>query len=529
MSKKVFTSVAKQGSCASKVLIGLSWPYANGRLHIGHVASSLPADAIARFHRKIGNRVSFITGSDCYGTPIMVSAGKEGITPAALAEKYHQFHAKDFAALGFSFDLYDKTMSERHHAFVKKFHEELYRGEYVYEKTAPQLYCPKCQKYLPDRYVEGLCPHCHKPSKGDSCDHCGQPLEPEDLLQPKCILCGGTPEPRQTTQLYIKLSALQDQLRKFYDERKDKWTTNAIGMTKRYLDEGVHDRAITRSLDWGVPVPRDGWDDKRIYIWAENVLGYLSASEPEFIEDKGGDSGKFLHYYVHGKDNIPFHSVILPGLLFAHGNGKPHYHLPDLIVSSEYITVGGDKLSKSKGNQIFAYTLYENFDVDMVRYFFLRTVNDKRDSNFTIEEFVNIINGELVNNFGNLVNRTLSFIKTKFDNAIPHAEFKPAATTAKRVHELMYDGKCREALAEIMDLVNTGNKHFADGKPWVTLDKHLIGEVVDIIRTAADLLEPFIPTGAAKVLAWLSTKTLPEIGILYNRLDLATVEGIFKK
>jgi methionyl-tRNA synthetase len=224
-------------------------------------------------------------------------------------------------------------------------------------------------------------------------------------------------------------------------------------------------------LSWGVPVPRDGWDDRRIYIWAENVLGYLSASEPEFILPSKGTEN--LHYYVHGKDNIPFHSVILPGLLMAHGNGTAKYHLPDIIVSSEYITVGGDKLSKSKGNQIFAYTLYENFDVDMVRYFFLRTLSDKRDSNFTVEEFVNMINGELVNNFG--------------------------------------------------------NKHFAEGKPWVNNDDKCVGEVVCIIKAAAEMLEPFIPNACAKIKKWLGSEKLTEIEVLWTRLETPKVKEIFER
>jgi methionyl-tRNA synthetase len=524
-----------------KIHIGLSWPYANGRLHIGHVASSLPADAIARFHRAIGNDVSFVTGSDCYGTPILVKANQEGIAPEKLAQKYHEFHDKDFRALGFTFDNYDKTMSARHHEFVRQFHQEMYQSGFIYEKTAPQLYCEKCKQFLPDRYVEGICPHCKKKAKGDSCDSCGAILEPEDLLEPKCLLCGGTPHAKDQTQLYIKLSALQDKIREFYEERKSTWTTNAVGLTQRYLGEGLRDRAITRSLAWGVPVPREGWADRRIYIWAENVLGYFSASEPKFIEDSHQKIGKYrpekseiLSYYVHGKDNIPFHGVILPGLLLAHGGGEARYHLPDKIISSEYITVGGDKLSKSKGNQIFAYTLYENFDVDMVRYFFLRTLSDKRDVNFTLEEFVNLINGELVNNFGNLVNRTLSFVASKFDRKIPSVKTEKDVAAEvekceKAVFDLMWAGDTAAALRLIMDLVNFGNKYFAEKKPWLTLDKQTIGEVIFIIRSCTQMLAPFIPNACEKIRGWLSGDTLPEIDVLWQRLELAKVKEVFEK
>jgi methionyl-tRNA synthetase len=517
-----------------RVLIGLSWPYANGRLHIGHVASSLPADALARFHRSIGNKVSFVTGSDCYGTPIMVRAAAEKISPQDLAEKYHEFHKKDFAALGFTFDNYDKTLSKRHHDFVKAFHTQMYKSDYVYEKTAMQLYCPKCKKFLPDRYVEGICPHCGKAAKGDSCDNCGKILEPEELKNPECQICRTTPEAREQTQLYLKLSALQGKIQKFFDERKEKWTVNAQGMTQRYLNEGLHDRAITRSLAWGIDIPREGWDDRKIYIWAENVLGYLSASETEFITDKNS-----LHYYVHGKDNIPFHSIILSGLILAHGNGAADYHLPDVICASEYITVGGEKLSKSKGNQIFAYTLYENFDVDAVRFFFLRNVNDKRDSNFTLEDFVNTINGELINNFGNLVNRTLSFVKSKFGGKIERVKLdkeidKAIKDMQKEYATLMLGGHVSAALKCVIDLVNFSNKYFDDCKPWISVKtdekkcKQNIYEIVEIIRAAVDALEPFIPTACGKVKGWLAGSALPEIGVLWQRLELATVENIFK-
>jgi len=512
----------------TKVLIGLSWPYANGRLHIGHVSSSLPADALARYHRQIGNDVSFVTGSDCYGTPILVQAGKEGISPEELANKYHVFHAHDFKSLGFTFDNYDKTLSQRHHDFVKQFHTEMYAGDYIYEKTEPRLYCDKCQKFLPDRYVVGLCPHCKKPAKGDSCDYCSNMLEPEELLEPQCSLCTGVPTPKDQTQMYIKLSAMQEKIQAFLNERKDSWTPNAAGLTQRYLNEGLQDRAITRSMPWGIDIPRQGWDDRKIYIWAENVLGYLSASEPGFIINDGTPK---LHYYIHGKDNIPFHGVILPGLLIANGE---KYHMPDIIAASEYVMINGEKLSKSKGNYIEAHLLHENFDIDMVRYYFLRTVSEKRDMNFTVEEFVNVINSELVNGFGNLVNRTLSFIKTKFDGKKPQIKM-----CEKEVRDIIHEsgvqwsknmdaGKVSTSVSSATTLVDFGNKYFADKKPWVDLSKEVIGNVIEIIRNSAVMLAPFIPTACAKVLSWLSHETLPDIEVLWQRLDMNTTKEIFK-
>ena len=528
---------------SKKVLIGMSWPYANGRLHIGHVASSLVADVLARFHRIMGNDVSFVTGSDCFGTPILVQAIAEGITPEELAEKYHRLLEKDFRALGFTFDNYTKTMSADHQAFVQKFHAEMYKGDYIFEKSAPQSYCEKCAKFLPDRYVEGVCPHCNKDAKGDSCDHCGKILEPEDLISPKCKLCGATPVRRDTTQLYIKLSALQEKLQKYFDERKETWTANAQGLTQRYLNEGLHDRAITRSIDWGIPLPsmdafKGDWSDKRIYIWAENILGYLSASTPEFIDEK--ISNKKLHYYVHAKDNIPFHALILPGLILAHGNGEPQYHLPDMIVASEYITMAGNKISKSKGNLLTAEELLNEFDPDMIRYYFLRLGSDKKDANFTFMDFVNTVNGELVNNFGNLVNRTLLFIKNKFESPCLTVDVSDVLRTqlekiSLEVIALLHAGKVNKALLHGMEVVEMGNKHFDACKPWVTVKtdvvkcKKDIGEVVAIISTAVKLLEPFIPTACHKVNRWLSQDTLPEIEVLFKRLDAKEVKEKFTR
>jgi methionyl-tRNA synthetase len=391
---------------------------------------------------------------------------------------------------------------------------------------------------LPDRYVEGLCPHCKKPAKGDSCDHCGKILEPEELLNAKCILCGGTPVPKRQTQMYIKMSALQDKIQNFFDARKENWPNNAVGMTQRYLDEGLRDRAITRSIPWGIDIPRDGWDDRKIYIWAENVLGYLSASETEFIAEQKNT----VHYYVHGKDNIPFHSIILPALILSRNSAMPKspYHLPDYIISSEYINVNGEKISKSRGNQIFAETMYENFDIDVVRFYLLRIINDKRDANFTCEEFTNVVNGELVNNFGNLVNRTLSFVKTKFENKIPKITRADDEVTGQIIlakgqwYKFLENGQVSNALKIALDLVNFGNKYFADKKPWAVLEndgaecKNIIATVIEIIRTATELLNPFIPFSCEKVAKWLEHEILPEIGVLWQRLDLKAVKDIIK-
>ncbi|MCL2570279.1 MAG: methionine--tRNA ligase [Firmicutes bacterium] len=551
---------------SKKVLIGLSWPYANGRLHIGHVASSLPADVLARYHRMAGNDVSFVTGSDCYGTPILVAAKQEGITPKQLSDKYHKFHAKDFKSLGFTFSLYSKTTAKHHNDFVRDFHARMYLRDkkFIYEQGAEQLYCESCDKYLPDRYVEGICPFCKGESKGDSCDGCGKMIEPEELLEPKCKLCAGKPIPRMTRQLYLKLATLEDRIREYFNARKESWANNAIGLTGRYLNEGLIDRAITRNIEWGVQLPKEeskqafNFSDaelkqKKIYIWAENVLGYLSVTK-EWCERTGRDWREFLldnvkseklHYYVHGKDNIPFHAIILPGLLMA-GDGE--YHLPDQIVSSEYVTMANDKMSKSKGNIIRAEDLVKTFDVDLIRYFFIRNVNDRKDVNFTLEDFCATINADLVNSFGNLVNRTLSFIKTKFNGRLVtgkrcSAVEQEIANTYMEVGELIEKGKTNKALHRAMDLVHFANKYFDACEPWKTVKNDVekcksdLMDVINIIANLARVLYPFVPGACTKVAKWLKIVAnewrpifienelkLGKFDVLFNRLDVKLVQ-----
>jgi len=548
-----------------KVLIGLSWPYANGRLHVGHIASSLPADVLARFHRMLGNDVSFVSGSDCYGTPILVQARAEGVTPLELSDKYHAHHTNDFHRLGFTFDNYTKTTSKHHGDYVREFHKELYTQKskehkdvesLVYDHSAMQLYCEDCKKYLPDRYVEGVCPHCQQDAKGDSCDGCGKILEPEELLSPKCKLCTGRPVPRNTKQLYLNLSALENSIRKYYNEKKSDWANNAVGLTGRYLNEGLRDRAITRNIEWGVDLPKEAqkifnlskgeFDEKKIYIWAENVLGYFAATK-EYCDKNGQDWKEFLlnekplHYYVHAKDNIPFHAIILPGLLLANTTRK--YHLPDMIVSSEYVTLANDKMSKSKGNLITAEELANTFDVDAIRYYFLRNVNDKKDVNFTMQDFASTVNAELVNGFGNLVNRTLSFIKSKLEGQLLIINYQLSIKeninkTFDEVGELIHKGKINKALHRVMELVTLGNKMFDEFAPWKSVKEDIekckrdLFEIVTIIANLSVLLAPFIPNICEKLAKWLGvdiTKWSPtykknfhigDIEVLVKRVEL---------
>ena len=370
------------------ILIGGAWPYANGSLHIGHIAGLLAGDVLARYHRAIGDNVYFVSGSDCHGTPVAIRAKKEGKTPQEISDFYHEEFQECFQKLGFSYDVYTKTSSEKHKNFVREFHKKLYESDYVYEKEVPQAYCEECNTFLADRFVVGKCPKCQNDSRGDQCDVCGAVLEPENLLEPVCAICGKSISFKNSKHLYIAISSLEKQLKKLVEE-KTEWRKNAIAFTNRYITEGLRDRALTRDLEWGIPVPKEGYENKTIYIWAENVLGYLSASKVATDKAKGdfealwGKEAK--HYYVHGKDNIPFHSIILPALLL--GNDTK-WHLPDQIVSSEYLTLEGRKISTSQNYAIWIKELLQCYEPDSIRYYFLANGPEKKDADFSWREYV---------------------------------------------------------------------------------------------------------------------------------------------
>ncbi len=498
------------------IIVGGAWPYANGPLHIGHLAALLPGDILARYYRAKGNRVFYVSGSDCHGTPITIRAKQENSTPEAISERYHKEFCDVFEKLGFSYDLYTKTSDPRHKEFVSEFHKKLYRSDYIEERTVKQAFCPKCKKVLTDRLVIGACPTCGSATRGDQCDVCGEVLDADTVVNAKCSDCGEGLIFRETTQLFIQLSKLKTQLREFFDLHPY-WRKNAISFTKRYIDEGLRDRSITRDLDWGIDVPKDGYENKKIYIWAENVLGYLSASATlckkrgiDFKEVYGKES-KSRHYYVHGKDNIPFHTIILPALLLAHGGGL---RLPDDIISSEYITLEGKKISTSQNWAVWAKELAEKYDPDSIRYFFIANGPEKRDTDFSWREFKKQNNSELVGAWGNFVNRTLTFAVKYLDREISHVVVD--LNVKRRVSKLYTSvgakierGAFREALEEIFQIVRFGNAYYDSNQPWITrvsdLNKcrNTIGNCSYLIANIAVLLQPFLPFSSAKVAEWL--------------------------
>lgn len=529
------------------ILIGGAWPYANGSLHIGHIAGLLPGDVLARYHRAIGDNVYFVSGSDCHGTPVAIRAKKEGKTPQEISNHYHEEFTECFRRLGFSYDVYTKTSSKEHKDFVRDFHEKLYKSEYVYEKETPQAYCDKCDIFLADRFVIGKCPKCGGDARGEQCDACGAVLEAENLLEPACAICGRPISFRDSKHLYIEISKLKDQLKGLVDGHPG-WRKNAVAFTNRYIDEGLRDRALTRNLDWGISVPRDDYQDKTIYIWAENVLGYLSASK--IAADRNGDDFEALwgaeakHYYVHGKDNIPFHTIILPALLISN---DVKWHLPDQIVSSEYLTLEGRKISTSQNYAIWVKDLLDSYEPDSIRYYFLANGPEKKDADFSWRDYVYSHNGELLGAYGNFINRSLSFINKYWDGVIPDGIYD--AQINREIEELyavtgklIEKGAFKDAINGIFDYVRCANKYFDSQRPWITREtdetacKNTLYQCVQIIANLAVILYPFLPFSSEKVCKWLQLDSvwelqsvpagyrLPEIEILFNRIDKKVIE-----
>lgn len=534
------------------ILIGGAWVYANGSLHIGHIAGLLPGDVLARYHRAIGDNVYFVSGSDCHGTPVAIRAKQENRTPQEVSDFYHKEFVDCFKRLGFSYDVYTKTSSSEHKDFVRDFHRKLYESPYVYEKETPQAYCENCDTFLADRFVLGKCPKCGSDTRGDQCDACGVVLEPETLTEPICAVCGKSISFRNATHLYIAISKLQTKLEALVNGHPE-WRKNATAFTNRYIKDGLRDRALTRDLEWGISVPKEGYENKTIYIWAENVLGYLSASKAAAQARKDdfhklwGKEAK--HYYVHGKDNIPFHTIILPALLLGNGEG---WHLPDQIVSSEYLTLEGRKISTSQNYAIWVKELLDNYEADSIRYFFIANGPEKKDADFSWREYVHSHNGELLGTYGNFVNRSLAFIEKYCNGVVPQGSNnkdidRQIDNLYIAVGKYIEGGYFKDAINEIFEFIRNANKFFDAEQPWITrnTDKascdNTLYQCVQMIANLAVLLSPFLPFSSEKILGWLNIShkwerqsvsggyLLPKIEILFQRIDKKVIENETEK
>ncbi|MDR6722846.1 methionyl-tRNA synthetase [Paenibacillus amylolyticus] len=533
------------------VFIGGAWPYSNGSLHLGRLASLLPGDVLARYYRAKGSEVLYVSGSDCHGTPIAVRAGQEGVTPSDIADRYHQEFVGCFRKLGFSYDLYSRTDQETHHHIVQDTFLKLLEQGYLYTQTVQQTYCEADQRFLPDRYVEGDCPVCGHRARGDQCDFCSSLLDPVDLTNRTCKLCGHPPVERPTEHYYFALSKFQEFLSE-YVERAEGWRENATQLTRRYLEEGLHDRAATRDLNWGVNVPIEGFEEKKIYVWIEAVCGYLSASKQWAAETGGqwepfwlGEDQDILSYYVHGKDNIPFHTLIWPAIL--QGTGEP-LHLPDRIISCEYMTLEGKKFSTSNNWAVWIPDILERYQPDSIRYFLVANGPEKRDGDFSWREFIHSHNGELLGAFGNFVNRTLAFVEKFYDGLVPEGttDLEWERVTSQlylKSGQLIEEGHLKEAVEHIFTYIRLANKYVDDTKPWVQIKEDkaacrtTLSTCVQIIANLSNVLEPFVPFACEKIRKFLSleqpswqpikvpvNRKIHELELLFERIDPIRIE-----
>ena len=371
------------------IFIGGAWPYANYYLHVGHLAALLPGDILAKYFRGKGDNVIYVSGSDCHGTPITERAKKDGVSPLEIATYYHNEFLKTFDKLGFEYDKYSNTMSEHHKKYVELQFKKILENGYIYEKEELQDFCESCSSFLSDREIEGKCPHCGGKSTGDQCDVCGDSLDSSEVLDKHCKTCGSETVMKPNKHLYFRLTAFEKDLQELINQNRDKWRKNALGEAQKYIDMGLVDRAATRQLDWGVEVPVEGYDDKRIYVWIEAVLGYLSVGQ-EVAENRGIDFDEFMSknnpklktYYVHGKDNIPFHTTIYPAIILAIKN---NYSLPNYIVSSAYVNLNNEKMSKSKGNVINPDDIINEYGADTLRVYEMFMGDYKEDVPWSVE------------------------------------------------------------------------------------------------------------------------------------------------
>lgn len=524
------------------ILIGGAWPYANSSLHLGHLAALISGDFLKRYHEIIGDNVIYVSGSDCHGTPITERAKKEGVTPKDIAEKYHTEFKEIFEKMNFSYSLYTKTYDEYHKNQVKKMFLKIYENGYIYPKKSKQPYCENCNKFKSDRELEIICTNCGKMTKGDQCD-CGYIPTEEDLIGATCRECRSTTITKENTHLYLALSKFQEKIKKYVSEKEENWRISSINETEKYLKEGLKDRAVTRDLDWGIDIPIKGFENKKMYVWIDAVLGYITATR-QFCENnnlnwedywKNNQQQAIKSYMCHGKDNITFHTIIFPALLMAMNE---NYHLPDTMVATQYLNINSEKISKSKGNGITILEMIKSYNVDSLRYYMLSYGPENKDTDFTIENYLNIHNSDIVNKFGNFINRTLKFKGlTKIPSGKMDAQIKEKIDkTYELVSQYIEKLEIKKACNKIMELVELGNKYYDEQKPWiqkkVSIDEfnNTIYTCTNIIANLSNLFEPILPETSNKLRQYLKINkpTWNQIQIKEN-INLEEIEPLFTR
>ena len=500
------------------ILVTAALPYANGPVHIGHLAGCyIPADVFVRYQRLIGEDVKFICGSDEHGVPITLKAKAEGITPQQVVDKYHGMMKQSFADFGISFDIYSRTSSPLHHQTAADFFKVLYEKGAFTEKTTLQFYDKQAGQFLADRYIEGTCPKCgNERAYGDQCESCGTSLNPTDLINPKSKLSGNTPIQKETKHWFLPLNDYTSWLKHYILEgHKDDWKPNVYGQCKSWLEagDGLQPRAMTRDLDWGVPVPVAGAEGKVLYVWFDAPIGYISATKellPDSWERYWKGDARLIHFI--GKDNIVFHCIIFPSILHAHGD----YVVPENVPANEFLNLEGDKISTSRNWAVWLHEYLNDFPnkQDVLRYALIATAPETKDNDFTWKDFQARNNNELVAVLGNFVNRTLVLAGNYYNHVTPgitqlHDSDRELLgilnQSLQQIGESISKYRLREALSLMMDVARAGNKYLADHEPWklVKSDAARTQTVMQVALEATALLayamEPFLPNTAAKL------------------------------
>ncbi|MDR0334175.1 MAG: methionine--tRNA ligase [Dysgonamonadaceae bacterium] len=534
-----------------RTLITSALPYANGPIHIGHLAGVyVPADIYTRYLRLKGEEVVHIGGSDEHGVPITIRARKEGVTPQDIVDRYHELIKKSFEEFGIAFDIYSRTTSDIHKKTASDFFRKLYDGGKFIEQETEQYYDEEAHQFLADRYITGTCPHCkNENAYGDQCEACGTSLNATDLINPKSTLSGSVPVMRKTKHWYLPLDQYEMWLRQWILEDHKEWKTNVYGQCKSWLDAGLHPRAVTRDLDWGVPVPVEGAEGKVLYVWFDAPIGYISNTIELFPNDwekwwKDEDT-KLVHFI--GKDNIVFHCIVFPAMLKADGS----YILPENVPSNEFLNLEGDKISTSRNWAVWLHEYLEEFPdkQDVLRYVLTANAPETKDNDFMWKDFQARNNNELVAVLGNFVNRALVLTQKYFDNKVPargtyneydEQTISEIATVRAAVEKNLDNYRFREALKEAMNLARIGNKYLADTEPWKTaktdMDRTatIMNLSLQITANLAIVFEPFLPFASQKIKDFLQVNNLKweqigDLNLLLEGHELGEASLLFEK
>ncbi|GEN76722.1 methionine--tRNA ligase [Chryseobacterium hagamense] len=546
-------------------MITAALPYANGPVHIGHLAGVyIPADVYARFQRRSGKEVAFICGSDEHGIPITIRAKKEGVTPQDIVDKYHEIIKKSFSDLGISFDEYSRTTSEKHYETSQDFFKVLYEKGKFTEEMSEQYFDEQAGEFLADRYIVGTCPNCgNENAYGDQCEKCGSTLSPSELINPKSMLSGNVPILKETKNWYLPLNEYEDFLNEWIIEgHKDDWKTNVYGQVKSWLNDGLKPRAMTRDLNWGVPVPLPGAEGKVLYVWFDAPIGYISFTK-EWAEKNGKDwkdywqseESDLVHFI--GKDNIVFHCIIFPSMMKAHGD----YIMPKNVPAFEFLNLENDKISTSRNWAVWAHEYVEDFpgQQDVLRYALLSSAPETKDNNFTWKDFQTKNNSELVNIFGNFINRVAVLINKYFEGKVPEGninapELEQISKSAIEIRNYLDNYEFRNALTAFMNLARFGNGYLQNEEPWKTFEndvektKNTLFIGAQIAVALGNLAEPFLPFTAEKIyeifnvtqLDWTTienSKVLIEAGhkivekapLIYSKIDDQVIDAQIEK